>query len=271
MLAGVKTDCKVVDAELDRQFAGRGSQLSLDAQRHLDECERCRTLYSYLAEEFPAAAVSREVEHHIVQTIQGSLRPVSQLRSTAAIAAQLMIVFLLIVAAVLSKMKVVGLEVMNLPQLIGISTILSSGVVLLALTLAWQMRPGSLRRIPESASVGILAASLMVGIVLLFPWKTPDAFVVRGWRCLRAGLILAGPVSLVFWFLVRRGAPLGLRSLGATVGAIAGLLAVTVLQFTCDLQDIGHLLVWHGGVLVLATLAGTLVGDCLSRFGPPFR
>src|SRR6185503_14610275 len=56
MLAGVKTDCKVVDAELDRQFAGRGSQLSLDAQRHLDECERCRTLYSYLAEEFPVAA-----------------------------------------------------------------------------------------------------------------------------------------------------------------------------------------------------------------------
>jgi len=44
-----------------------------------------------------------------------------------------------------------------------------------------------------------------------------------------------------------------------------------VLQFTCDLQDIGHLLVWHGGVLVLATLAGTLVGDCLSRFGPRFR
>ena len=159
MLAGLKTDCKLVDAELDRQFAGRGSQLSLDVQRHLDECERCRTLYSYLAEEFPDDIVSREVEHQIVQTIQGSLKPVSRLRSTAAIAAQLVVVFLL--------MKVVGFEVMNLPQLIGISTILSSGVVLLALSLAWQMRPGSLRRIPEWASVGILAAGLLVGFVLL--------------------------------------------------------------------------------------------------------
>jgi predicted anti-sigma-YlaC factor YlaD len=271
MIAGIKTDCKLVDAELDRQFAGRGSQLSPEVQRHLDECERCRTLYSYLAEEFPAYTVSREVEHQIVQTIQGSLKPVSRLRSTAAITAQFMIVFLLISAAVISRMKVVGFEVMNLPQLIGISTILSFGVVLLALSLAWQMRPGSLRRITEWASVGILAAGLLVGIVLLFPWKTSDAFVVRGLRCLRAGLVLAAPVALVFWFLVRRGAAPGLRSLGGTLGAIAGLLAVTVLQYTCDLQDIGHLLVWHCGVLVLSTLAGALVGDCLSRFGQRFR
>ena len=42
-------------------------------------------------------------------------------------------------------MKVAGFDVMNVPQLIGISTILSFGVVLLALSLAWQMRPGSLR------------------------------------------------------------------------------------------------------------------------------
>jgi hypothetical protein len=133
------------------------------------------------------------------------------------------------------------------------------------------MRPGSLRRNPEWASVGILAASLVVGIVMLFPWKTPDAFVVRGWRCLRVGLVMAVPVGLAFWFLAQRGAPLRLRSLGGTLGALAGLLAVTVLQYTCDLQDIGHLLVWHGGVLVLSTLAGALAGDCLGCFGPRFR
>lgn len=271
MPAGIKTDCKLIDAELDRQFAGRGSQLSPEVLRHLDECERCRTLYSYLAQELPADTVPGEVEHQIVGTIQGSLKPVFRLRSNAAIAAQLMIVFLLISAAVISRMKVAGFEVMSLPQLIGISTIFSSGVVLLALSLAWQMRPGSLRRIPEWASAGILAAGLLVGIVLLFPWKAPDAFVVRGWRCLRTGLVLAVPVSLVFWSLVRRGAPLNLRSLGGTVGAIAGLLAVTVLQYTCDLQNVGHLLVWHGGVLVVSTLAGALIGDRISRFGPDFR
>jgi hypothetical protein len=59
--------------------------------------------------------------------------------------------------------------------------------------------------------------------------------------------------------------------LGATLGAIAGLLAVTVLQYTCELQDIGHLLVWHGGVLVLSTLAGALIGDRLRRTEGGFR
>ncbi len=271
MVAGIKTSCKLVDADLDSQFDGRGSPLSPEVQRHLEECERCRTLYNYLAEGFPAGTVSHEMERQIVQTIQGSLKPVSRLRSAAAIAAQLILVFLLISAAVISRMKVAGFEVMSLPQLIGISAILFFGVVLLTMSLAWQMTPGSLRRIPEWASVGILAAGLLVGMVLLFPWTTPDAFTVRGLRCLRAGLILAVPVSLVFWFLVRRGAPLGLRSMGGTLGAIAGLLGVTVLQYTCDLQNIGHLLVWHGGVLTLSTLAGALIGDCLGRFRARIR
>lgn len=205
MIAGIETDCKLVDAALDQQFAGRGSH---DVRKHIAECERCRALYRYLAEEIPAPAVSCEVEDRIAHTIQSSLKPVSRLRSTAAIAAQLTIVFLLISAAVVSRMKVAGFEVMNLPQLIGISAILSFGVVLLAVSLAWQMRPGSLRRIPEWASVGILLAGLLAGIVLLFPWRTPEAFVVRGLQCLGAGLVMAVPVALVFWLLVRRGAPL---------------------------------------------------------------
>ncbi len=264
MLPGVKTDCKLVDAELDRHFAGRNSQLSLKAQRHVGECEHCGTLYSYLAGEFSAATVPREVEHRIVQTIQRSLKPVSRLRSPAAIAAQVIIVFLLISAAAISRMKVAGLELMTFPQLIAISTILSLGLSLLAVSLAWQMRPGSLRLIPEWAAVLIPAAALLMVIVLLFPWRTSDEFFGRGWRCLRAGLGLAAPVALVFGYLVRRGAPLSLSSLGGTLGAIAGLLGLTVLQYTCDLQEVGHLLVWHGGVLVLSTLMGALIGDWYS-------
>jgi len=60
--------------------------------------------------------------------------------------------------------------------------------------------------------------------------------------------------------LVRRGAFLNLTALGGTLGAIAGLLSVTVLQFTCNMQEIAHLLVWHGGVLVISTVVGALIG-----------
>ena len=264
MLAGLKTDCKLVDAELDRHFAERASPLSPQAQRHLEECERCRKLYQDLSETLPPGSVRPELEQRIIHTIQGSLKPVSRLRSSWMIAAQLMIAFFLISTAVASMMKVAGIEAMNLPQLIGMSLILTLGVGLLSLSLAWQMKPGSLQRIPARAAIGILAAGLAAGIVILFPWRTPEAFLVS-WLALLAGGTCFGRAG---GFGVRVPGPargsLSLGMLGGTLGAIAGLLAVTVLQFTCNLQDIGHLLVWHGGVLVISTLAGWWIGRSVS-------
>ena len=80
MLAGVKTDCKLVDAELDRRFNGGAPGIPPQAQKHLDQCERCRTLYSHLTEALPPGSVRPEVEHRIVKTIQASLKPVSRLQ-----------------------------------------------------------------------------------------------------------------------------------------------------------------------------------------------
>ena len=59
MLAGVKTDCKLVDAELDRRLSGGAPGIPPQAQKHLDECERCRTLYSHLFEALPLALFRR--------------------------------------------------------------------------------------------------------------------------------------------------------------------------------------------------------------------
>jgi hypothetical protein len=266
MLAGLKTDCKLIDAELDRRFAGGAPEVSLRVQTHLDECERCRKLHSYLFEGIASpGSVPRELQRRIVLTIRESLKPVMRLRSTSMIVAQLMLAFLLISAALTSMMKIAGIDVMDPRQLIGISLILTLGVTVLSLSLAWQMKPGSLHRIPARAALGILAAGLVVGILILFRWKTPEAFLARGWHCLRAGLAMAVPAAPVFGFLVRRGAPLSFGTLGATLGATAGLLAVTVLQFTCSLQDLGHLLVWHGGVLAISTFSGWLIGRSVSR------
>src|SRR5579872_3879127 len=252
----IKAKCTSMDAELDRQFGEESKPFSPQARQHLDECERCRKLYEYLREMPPGSAVSPAVEFRITEKVKGSLKPVSRLYSTPVLAAQLLIVFLLLAAAVTSMMKVVGIEAMNSGQLAGISAILALGVLLLSHSLAWQMTPGSLQRIPAPAAVTILGVGLTAGFVFLFPWHTPEAFLIRGWHCLRAGLALAVPAAVLFWLLVRRGSPLNFTTFGASLGAIAGLLSVTVLQFTCNFQDVGHLLVWHGGVLAVSGAIG---------------
>src|SRR5438105_11710318 len=99
MLPGVKPECKLVNEELDRHFARRSSQLSPELQRHLDECESCRALFMYLGDRASADICPDEVEHQIVQRLQGSLKPVKRLRSPTAITAQLVMVFVLIAAA----------------------------------------------------------------------------------------------------------------------------------------------------------------------------
>jgi len=266
MPAEIKTDCASVDAELDRQFGSRNAPLSPQARRHLDGCERCRTLYQYLRETPLLPAVRPEVQRRITQNVKKSLAPVSRLSSTRILATQLLIVFVLAAAAITSMMKVVGIQAMSIWQLAGISAILAAGVVLLSRSLAWQMTPGSMQRVPASAAVMILAAGLFAGFVFLFPWRMPQAFLARGLHCLRVGLAMAVPAAALFWVLVRRGAPLDRTTLGATLGAIAGLLSVTVLQFTCDLQDIGHLSVWHGGVLIISTAMGALIGRSIGFF-----
>jgi hypothetical protein len=56
-----------------------------------------------------------------------------------------------------------------------------------------------------------------------------------------------------------------MSAMGATLGATAGLLGVTVLQVKCPHQEALHLLVWHGSVLAIATGAGLLTGWLAQR------
>ena len=266
MPAEIRTDCKSVDTELDQCFAQSAPVMSPQARQHLNECKRCRDLYEYLAQASPPGPASPELERRIVEDIHKSLQPVSRLRSISGLTAQLSMVFLLAALALTGMMKQVGWTAMSAGQVAGISAILALGVVLLSRSLAWQMTPGSPQRIQGWAAIAILGGGLLVGMILLFPWRTPEAFVLRGMHCLRVGLALAAPAAALFCWMARRGAALNLTIIGATLGAIAGLLAVTILQFTCNLQDFAHLVTWHGGVFAISALLGAIVGRIAGRF-----
>jgi hypothetical protein len=187
------------------------------------------------------------------------------LSSTRVLTTQLLAVFVVACAALSSMMKFGGAGASR-GQLLGIGALLLLGAALLARSLALQMTPGSRQRIPAWGAVAILGTGLLVGMLVLFPWKTPEAFLFLGWRCLRLGLTVSVPGAAIFWFLVRRGAPFDLTTMGGTLGAITGLLSMAVLQFRCSLHDVGHLVVWHFGVLAITTLIGALIGRLAKSF-----
>jgi hypothetical protein len=260
----LKTECESVDAEFDCHFGAPNADLSAHARRHLAECETCRNLYSYLSAPPLAVALSPELGGRIGQTLRSALKPVKPVGSTRIVAAQLFLVFVILAAWVSPMMGGAGWLAMTRGQLTGVTAVLIAGAALLSFSLAWQMTPGSLQRIPAGTAIAILAAAFLAVEAISFPWHAPEAFLKMGLHCLRYGLTVAVPAAVLFGILVWRGAPLGLETLGATLGAIAGLLGMTILQFNCDVGNAIHLLVWHGAVLVVSALAGFLIGRAVN-------
>jgi len=267
--------CNLIDAELDRYFAsGRAAPavsrpvLSLQARQHLKECERCSELYRWISAEVTAGEAAPALYSKIRRTLQSTLEPVSPLPLTRALATQFLVAFGLFALPISGILGFAGFHRMGLVQLIGVALILAVGAAALSISLAWQMTPGSLKRFSTSVAVVVLAAGFLGCVGILFPWRTPTAFVAQGWPCSVMGASIAVPAAALFWLLVRRGAPLSRETLGGALGAIAGLLGVTVLQFSCSRQEAIHLLVWHGGVLVVTTLTGILIARAFKRFGP---
>ncbi len=265
MPTGLTTDCSLVDRELDRQLGARDFAISTQARRHLGECERCRKLYQWMTEESVPTPGSAELYGKIQNRLASSLKPVKPQASTRSLAAQFWLLFLLFATPAIGMMGLAGLRQMDLLQMTGITVVLVLGGALVSLSLAWQMTPGSLQRIPSKVAVRVLITGFLLGTALLFPWHAPEAFFARGWHCFKVGMAMAVPAAFLFWLLVRRGAVLAISSLGGTLGAIAGLFSASVLQFTCSRQDAGHLLAWHGGVLVASILIGILVAQVIRR------
>lgn len=263
----LKAECESVDAEFDCHFGAPHADLSAQARRHLAECETCRNLYNWLSAPPLAIALSPELNGRIGRTLRSALKPVKPVGSTRIVAAQLFLVFVILAASVSPVMGGAGWQAMSGGQLTGVTAVLIAGAALLSFSLAWQMTPGSLQRIPAGTAIAILMAAFLAVEAISFPWHTPEAFLKMGLHCLRAGLTMAVPAAALFGTLVWRGAPLGLEALGGTLGAVAGLLALTILQFNCDVGNAIHLLVWHGAVLVVSALAGFLIGRSVNDLG----
>jgi hypothetical protein len=123
-----------------------------------------------------------------------------------------------------------------------------------------QMAPGSKYTLsPAVVLVSILVALMMV-IAAMFRSQQEPAFLASGVMCLKNGLTYSIPAALLLWLILRRGAILYPKLIGAVAGGLAGLAGLSVLEINCPNLNVFHILVWHVGVVVIGSLGGALLG-----------
>ena len=210
-------------------------------------------------------AESGELAERIHAQLKQDLNPVKPLPSSAVLAGRFFLILMVLGGLLTVWLGGGGIENMTSLQLLLVACILSAGALLLAVSLSWQMVPGKYQRIPPPVLIGAFAAGFLVVVAGMFPWNAAD--VLRtGWGCTRIGLMMAVPVGVALLYLAMRGAPLSYPTLGASLGAAAGLLGLTVLQFSCHNQEASHILVQHGAVVLLCIGVGYLLGRLAEFF-----
>jgi hypothetical protein len=245
-------DCELVDAMLDQ----RAELLPEKLHRHIEGCARCRGLHEWLISDADLIDVSPTTVDRLSRLLKSSLRPVNPLPPTKVSVIQASLCFVMLTLGFTSLLGTAGLAQMGRLESSAMVLLFTTGLILFSVSLARQMRPGSGTYLSKSMVV-LFVLGLLTCISLLFPWHASQSFVAQGWPCLFAGLVIGVLGAVVLWLVVRRGAPVLPGTMGANLGATAGLLGVSVLQFQCPYQQAPHLLVWHGTVLVAVTLACT--------------
>jgi hypothetical protein len=213
----------------------------------------------------PNEALSPELHTKIRDRLIQELQPVTPLRSAKSLTIQLSAVFLILATGLIALLGTAGFHSLHFGQAAGITILLGIGVLLLSVSLAWQMKPVSSQRTSAKLAGVCFALGFVAGAALLFPWRGLDRFVTEGWPCAATGFAVALPAALLFGLIVRRGVPMSHGAFGSAVGAIAALLGVTALQFRCPHQHAAHLIVWHGSILVASMIVGYLLARIATR------
>ena len=245
-------------------------QLSKQAKDHLLACVGCqefmRAFNLPTGAELPPPELLRQLE----QTFTADLRPVRPLAPRRYFFAAFASTFVLIVALGAYRLGVFGIPAMSLTQTVGVLGALAASASLLAWSIVQQMGPGSRHRLPPTVVPIVVIMCLALVMASFFPVEDEGNFWTQGWACLRSGTPFGLLAAIPFWFLLRRGAILSPRVVGASTGLLAGLVGTTALEIHCPILELSHILTWHLGVAILGAMVGFFAG-LLSEIRPATR
>lgn len=259
--------CNETDNFFDRDK--RSADVPREIVQHLTECRRCERVYSLLnVDRVDLGPAPSPVQQRIVRELISDLQPVPPLPGDRRLGVAVFGAALAIVLVPTAMMGAKALPLMNIWQTIAIVGVLGGAAVMVAFSLACQHIPGSRHFIaPRPAVAGSLLLLFCV-TPLVLPWRHHEAFIASGLRCFATGMMIAVPAVVVLWFVLRRGVVLSPRTTGASLGLMAGIAALTVLELNCRIIEAGHVAAWHLSVLLFMTLMGLFAGPSLwSRTG----
>ncbi len=251
--------CREVEDVLATSSMRGTRNLMPPVRAHLEECKNCREFARLV--ELPPADVQMNTNQidRLQKMIVGDLRPVRPLLPSWVFLSAFALFFVALSCAGAVYLGPYGWFMLMPGQRIAVFATLAASAALLAFSLVRQMVPGqkSLLR-PGVLPLGLIVLLCLV-VAGIFQVQADPHFLQSGETCLKLGIPYAIPAAFVFWLLLRRGAILSPRVVGATAGMLAGLVSTTVLELHCPNFDVRHILVWHVGFALLGLLAGLLV------------
>jgi hypothetical protein len=248
--------------EVDDVISSRSGDSVLEPRpaEHLIHCERCRRLIRLLEKAGDGLRPSESLLRRIQTGILEDLKPIRPLVPSPILLFGCAIIFLSVMAVGVLLLGMNGWGALSFVQRIVVFVTLAASAVLLAISMVRQMAPGSK---PISAPAVLLVTILFVLIMVIaatFRSQQESALLASGVMCIRNGLMYSIPAGFLLWLIVRLGAILDSKLCGAFAGGLAGLAGLSVLEVNCPNLNVFHILVWHGGVVVVSSLGGALVG-----------
>jgi len=262
--------CTQIDGFLDSPLAP--SQWPAEARGHLSACPRCQALVQGLerfnAASIPPAGLQDAIARRVLAGI-GPVRPLPGLRVTAlrmgACAAAIAVL-----AALATGAK--GWAALTAAQRVIVLLVSLSALAAQAMIAGAEMEPGRSRPLAGRWLRRLIPAALLLVAILLFPWSPGEAFVAHWAACLGRAAATSIVVFGGVWVWARRGYFVNPVRSGAVLGMLSGLGGFLSQELYCPVAETAHVALAHVGMVVIATLAGAMMGATRgSRTVPPPR
>ena len=248
--------------DMDDVISSRSGDSVLEPQpaEHLIHCEHCRSLTRLLDKAADGLRPSESLLRRIKAGILEDLKPIRPLAPSRILLFGCAIIFLSVVAVGALLLGTNGWGALSLVQRIVVFVTLAASAVLLAISMVRQMVPGSKHIFAPAVLLVAILVVLMMVIAATFRSQPESAFLASGVMCMKNGLTYSIPAAFLLWLILRRGAILYPKLIGAVAGGLAGLAGLSVLEVNCPNLNVFHILVWHEGVVVISSLGGALLG-----------